>query len=182
MLENAFLYQEEIRQKLYTTWYDDRYKYFNNGVYHCGFSLDEADGDWSSVSLASVSSNGEVIGLITYGIRRVDQRVENMGIQSFEPLASKEFVMDVITAIDDIFLKYNFRKLEWTCITDNPAYTAEYKFAKNAGGRKVCVFKNHTRLDDNKYHHSAIFEITRKEWKKVGHSRYKKLIRDWKPL
>lgn len=39
MLENAFLHQSEIQQKLYTTWYDDRYKYFNNGAYHCGFSF-----------------------------------------------------------------------------------------------------------------------------------------------
>ena len=182
MLENAFLHQEEIQQKLYATWYDDRYKYFNNGVYHCEFSFGGSDGDWNSVSFASVNNKGEVIGLISYGIHRVDQRVENLGIQSFESHASKEFVIDVITAIDNIFLKYNFRKLEWTCITDNPVYMMEYKFVRNAGGRKVCVFKNHTRLDDNKYHHSAVFEIARKEWKKVGHIRYKKFITDWKAL
>ena len=71
MLDLAHKYEEEIRNRMYDTWYDEKYKFYYSSSYHTPYeSPNSKDGDWCCREFVSLDSQHRIIGLISYEIVR----------------------------------------------------------------------------------------------------------------
>lgn len=101
MLDLAHKYEDEIRVKMFDTWYDEKYKFYHSSVYHDIYSLDDNNGDWDSRQFVSLNSSGSIIGLIGYGIDRITEIANGFGAINFSD-DKFTFGLDLGKVIDDI--------------------------------------------------------------------------------
>jgi RimJ/RimL family protein N-acetyltransferase len=66
--------------------------------------------------------------------------------------------------LDEMFTKYNFRKLEFSVVVGNPIEKSYDRLIYKYGGRIVGTYKKHTRLMDNKYYDEKLYEIFRDDY------------------
>lgn len=164
MIDNAFKYESKLQQKFLNIWYDSRYKFWLNGSYNMEFELPHGEGDWRCRHFVSLNNDGDLLGYICYEINRSDNRCCGLGALSFTDDISITFAKDLLKVVDDIFCVFNHRKLNFTCITDNPAYKMWRKYTLKAGGQELCIYKAHVKLEDNNFYDSAEFEIHRSSY------------------
>lgn len=153
MLKNAKNHEDEIKRKLRETWYDPEYQYYHSDSYHRDVDLS----DDSLYAFASVV-NDRVIGFISYRINRDVNGVRQFGAVSFDK-GNPVFVKDIAEAIDDIFLKYHFNRMEWYCIVGNPVGDYYLKFIKEHGGIVMAQEHECVRTLDGEIRDSIGFEI-----------------------
>lgn len=166
LLDLAYKYQDKIKIKLMNTWYDDKFKFYHCSVYHNMFTLKEDAGDWNCRQFASVNAQGDVIGLIKYGIDRETGNANYFGAINFSDDRFM-FGMDLAKTIDDIFCKFNMRKLEFSVVIGNPIEKSYDKMIAKYGGRIIGVLKQHYKLIDDKYYDEKIYEIFRDDYIKA---------------
>ena len=152
MLDLVYKYEEEIRNKMLDTWYDEKYMFFHNCPYHDLFSVPQ-DGDWNCKQFVSKDSDGNVIGLIGYEFNRSYDLAMNFGAINFTD-NKITFGMDLAQVIDDIFCKFNIRNIE-------KSYD---KMIKKYGGNIVGIRHKHAKLMDGKYYDDKIYEIFREDY------------------
>ncbi len=162
MLRPAQLYEDEIAQEFYKTWYDEKYKYYVEGAFCYMEPVDEDTSE--SHQYASVVLDN-VIGYISYRVDRTADIAYDMNIINFaDNLAA--FGRDLAHAVDDIFCKFNFNKLEFGVIVGNPAEKMYDKFIKMTGGRVVGTLSQHVKLIDGKIYDLKMYELSRKNYLK----------------
>lgn len=154
MLQPAILYKEEILNKLYSTWHQDKYKW----IYADGFAEEwtiDVNG-WNYVQLVSIVDN-KIIGFIQYHVLRNSRNVNGLTIVGFDnnPL----FIKDLIQAIDDIFNKFHFHKLTFSSASDNPSARVYDKYIIKLGGRMYGISKEQWLMEDGIYHDVKHYEI-----------------------
>lgn len=163
MLENAYLYEEQIKQAMYKIWYDPKYQYYFMGSYHSDFNLNHEEGDWHSREFASLDKNGNLLGLIGYHIDHEINGAAGFGAINFSD-NKIIFGMDLCQAIDDIFCKFGMNRLEFHVVIGNPIEKNYDRMAKKYGGRILCTRHDVARdlagnlCDDKSY------EIMRKDY------------------
>lgn len=160
MLQPAIKYQEQLQNLYYDIWFNDKYKYYNADVYYNDLQVDKDT--WSRHQFVSVHKN-TVIGYISYSICRQNNSITGLEIINFSDKKAV-FGRDVITALKDIFEKYNFRKIKFCVVIGNPIEKTYDKLIKKYGGRIVGVYKNETRLVDGKYYDEKHYEILATEY------------------
>lgn len=165
MLKPAQLYKESIISNYMSRMYDIDYQFY----FGCqGASPPEIPDDtFNSHWFASVDESDNVIGFITYDINSGSDSCCNFGIMSFDK-GNLTFIRDVKRAIDDIFYKYNFARVEFFCFSGNSALRGYRNFIKKYGGREVGIFKNSNRLMDGKLYDRVLFEILQEDYCKNG--------------
>lgn len=161
VIDNAFKYESELQQLFLKVWYDNRYKYWMNSSYNQDFEMPKGEGDWRGRHFVSLDSSGNIVGYVGYEVCRTDDRCCGLGALSFVSGVNVTFAKDLITVVDDIFTKFNHRKLNFTCLTANPAYDMWNRYIQKAGGYELCVRKSHTKLEDGLFYDSAEFELFR---------------------
>ena len=164
MLDNAFKYEEEIKTKMLDTWYDDKYKYFHASTYHNVYGL--PDSDVNCREFVSLDSKGNLLGIIGYEVNRDYDLAMNFGAINFSD-NKITFGMDLAQVIDDIFCKFNMRKLEFNVIVGNPIEKSYDKCINKYGGRIVGIRRQHSKLIDNKYYDDKIYELFREDYIKA---------------
>lgn len=160
MLEPAIKYKEQLEKVQYEVWFNDKYKYWNYGVYYDTLQINT--NSWNNHQFVSVV-NGEVIGYIAYNVSRSDDSVDALSILNFSNNKAV-FGMDLGQALKDIFEKYRFRKLSFTVIVGNPIEKSYDKMIKKYGGRIVGTKKEDVKLIDGKYYDKKIYEILADEY------------------
>ena len=115
-------------------------------------------------SFVSVDESGDILGYICYGVNWTSVSVPSFGAISFVPGGSITYARDLLQCIDNIFMKYNFNRIEWWAAADNPAIRGYKNLCKRFGGREVGYLRQNTKLMDNKLHDSIIFEIMREDY------------------
>ena len=161
MLELAINYADELKTKMQSIWFDEKYKYYNSQNYYSEFNI--ADNTWSQHQYVSVDSNNKVIGFIDYSINRQTNAVSNVGIISFSN-NKLTFARDLISAFKDIFDKFRFHKINFFVILGNPTEKHYDKMVEKCGGRIVGIYKQDVKLIDNKLYDIKIYEITRTDY------------------
>lgn len=154
MIKPAQLYRNELIQLYYNTFNDPKYMYYRNCWGTQELSI--PDNTYDTHNFAIIE-NDEVIGYIKYNINYASKVVYNIAAISFK--SSVCFGLDLLKVIDDIFIRYNMNKIEFTAILDNPVIQHYYKFIDRYGGREVGILKDSILLEDNKLHHSVQFEL-----------------------
>lgn len=170
MLRAAQLYEEDLRYEFEKIWYNEEYKYYFNDNFYCDIevSLDTCQ----QHQFVSIDSDENIIGYIAYNIDRQTDNVNNLCAINFNHNKAI-FGIDLIQAVDDIFLKFNFNKINFNVIIGNPAEGMYDKFVKMCKGRIVGVMKKHTKLVDGKIYDIKYYEITRDNWIKNRNRFYK---------
>ena len=162
MLVNAKLYEDELKQKDYLTWYDTKYQYVNGtpGTR----DLSPQDNTFNTHEFVSIDEDGEVLGFICYEIDWAAKSTCGFCAISYTPGGSTTFARDLYQAIDDIFCKYGYYRMDWHCWADNPAIKGYRKFCKKFGGREVGTLRRKGRLLDGHLHDSVIFELLQEDY------------------
>lgn len=163
MLDVANKYEEEIKILKMDTWYDEKYKFYH-GTNWCACS-EFGDNNWENHIFVSQNSNEEIIGVIGYHIDRSNDCVDCLWIINFSN-NKITFGRDVGNVLDNIFTKYNFRKLNFTVIVGNPIEKSYDKLIHKYGGRIVGTYKKNVKLIDNKYYDEKLYEIFRDDYLK----------------
>ena len=160
MLKPAILYKEEIPRLYQSIWFNDKYKYYNYSTTWHTFSIDEKTNDWHE--FVSVNAKGEVIGYIHYYVNRTTLNCNRFGAINFTD--DPTFGRDLLQVIKDIFERFNFHKLDFSVVIGNPAEKSYDHLCKKYGGHILCIEKDETKLDDNKYYDVKRYYIMRDEY------------------
>lgn len=162
-LDVANKYIDELEELYYSTWHDEKYKFYFNSCWREKFEI--SDSTWDSSNFVSLDKEGTVIGLIGYQIDRADELIAGLWIINFSK-NKITFGRDVGQVLDEMFTKYNFRKLEFSVVVGNPIEKSYDKLIHKYGGRVVGIYKDHTRLIDNKFYDEKLYEIFRDDYMK----------------
>lgn len=157
MIEPAQKYKEELQELYYDIWYDDKYKYYNNGCYWSPLELREDT--WNAHEFVSVDKDGNILGIITYEVDHTIPAARNLSIINFGG-DHFTFGKDVIQVIQDIFEKYNFRKLSFGVVIGNPIEQTYDKLIAKYGGRIVGIAKDDVILQNHKLYDMKMYEIS----------------------
>lgn len=164
MLKPALLYQEQLQQKYIETWYDDRYKYYHTNGWHERINID--DNDWNRHQFVSINKDNQVIGYISYRVDRTNNSCNGFGAINFTN-DSITFGKDLATVLQNIFIKFNFHKLNFCVIIGNPIEKQYDKLIKKYNGRIVGYYKDDSKLHDGQYYDRKLYEIMRKDFLEV---------------
>ena len=172
MLDIAFKYEEELKENLINTWYDDKYKFYWASSYHSFYSCPkDSDGDWDIRQFVSLDSEGNILGLIEYGISRDKDLVSYFGAINFSD-NKVIFGMDLKQVLDDIFCKFNFRKIEFSVVVGNPVEKSYDKLIEKYNGHIIGIMHKHVKLIDNQYYDEKLYEIFREDYINVKENRH----------
>ena len=163
MLKPAILFASQVQKKYQEIWFNEKYKYYNyNSSWHT-FTVEDNSRDWHE--FVSVDANNEIIGYIHYLVDRNTLNCARFGAINFtdNPL----FGRDLLQAIEDIFLRFNFHKLQFAVVIGNPVEKTYDRLCKKYGGRILCIEKEETKLEDNKYYDVKRYEILREDFLKA---------------
>lgn len=156
----ALPYEAELKEKMRATWYDEKYKFYHNS-WHDDINL-KMD-DWHKLSFVSVDSDDKVIGFINFEVDRITNSVCNVSIINFTN-DKTIFGLDLHRAFNDMFIKFNFNKINFSVVCGNPIESSYDRAVKRYGGRIVGYHKAHTRLIDNKLYDTKHYEIMREDY------------------
>lgn len=162
MLKPAILYKEELEDKFKEVFYDLKYQYFTHGAMNNVPEIPDSNEKFHC--FASVDKKGNVLGYISYGVDWEAMTTCGFGAISFVPGGSVEYAYDLRKAIDNIFMKFNFNRIEWWAYSDNPAIRGYDSFIKRYGGRRAGFLKQNIKLLDGKLHDSIIYELLREDY------------------
>ena len=164
MLDSAFKYEEQLRMQLLDTWYDEKYMYYHCSQYHELYqSPSPNDGDWNGRRFVSLDKDGNLLGLITYSIDREYEIVSNFGAINFTE-NKVVFGRDLIQVIDDIFCKFNIRKIEFFVIKGNPIERSYDRLIAQYGGKIIGTRRQHCKLMDGNYYDDKLYELFREDY------------------
>lgn len=160
MLEPAIKYANELIWEFEKIWFDDKYKYYVNAPFYSEFEIYEDSCE--NHQFASVLYRN-VLGYIGYSIDRAANIVYDLNIINFSDNKGT-FGIDVMQAIDDIFYRFNFDKIEFSVFIGNPAEKMYDKFIKMTGGRIVGTYKQHQKLTDGKLYDMKMYELFKENY------------------
>lgn len=159
MLDIAQKYTNELKIKLADIAYDLKYMFV-----HFGYSneYEPTKSTWDKHEFVSMS-NGEVIGYIRYYINRNEYSASGLSAINFSN-NKITFGRDLGTVLDNIFTKFNFRKLKFGVFIGNPIEKSYDKAIEKYGGRIIGIEKKETRLLDGNFYDYKSYEIFREDY------------------
>ena len=167
MLKPALLYQTQLSEKFISTWYDEKYKYYHD-CWHENIKID--DNDWNRHQFVSVDKNNEVIGYIGYNVDRTKNSCDGLGAINFSN-DTITFGKDLATILDNIFTKFNFRKLIFSVVIGNPIEKQYDKLIKKYNGRIVGIYKQDAVTLNGEFCDRKTYEIMQKDYLEARHKR-----------
>ena len=170
MLRPAQIYAEDLIWEFEKTWYKEEYKFYMNDCFYQ--DLDVAADTNNSHQFVSMDGNNDIVGYIAYDIDRNTDNVNHLCAINFNH-NKITFGADLIQAVDDIFMKFKFHKINFDVIVGNPAEGMYDKFIKMCKGRIVGTLKKHIKLMDGEIYDTKIYEITRDNWIKNRNKFYR---------
>ncbi len=156
MLDLAINHEEELRMKFRSTWFTEKYKFWNCANFYEERQL--AESTLNEHQFVSLNDNGEVIGYIGYWIDRENDLVDGLNIINFTE-NRVTFGIDVGNALRDIFEKFHFRKLNFSVVVGNPIENTYDRLIDKYHGRIVGVQEKQVRLIDGQFFDKKLYEI-----------------------
>ena len=161
MLVCAKAYEDQIQTKMQSIWYDTQYQYY--------FEDSGRLSEWKMcfgdrMHFASVDKDGNLLGYITYAFSRDVDSCFCFGAMNFEKNNDRmQFALDLRQAICDIFFKYNFTRMDFSCFSNNPTLKGYRSFIKRYGGREVGTFHRSTKSLDGTIQDTIMFEVLKED-------------------
>lgn len=159
MLDIAQKYTNELKIKIADTAYDLKYMFVRFGYTN---EYEPSKSTWEKYEFVSICNN-EVIGLIYYYINRNEYSVSNFCAINFSD-NKITFGRDLGIILNDIFMKYNFRKLKFGVFVGNPIEKSYDKLIQKYGGRIIGTEREAARLLDGKFYDYKEYEIFKEDY------------------
>ena len=102
---------------------------------------------------------------MAYSIDRTSDSVEGFEAINFSD-NKLTFGKDLMQCLDEIFTKFNFRKLTYNVLVGNPIEKTYDKLTEKYGGEVVGVQKLHVKLIDGNYCDLKTYEIFKEAYLK----------------
>lgn len=161
MLKPAICYKEKLEKALAEYFYtDDMLYYIGEKESYLQEIADSGEGGLFQYAVVDESKE-EIVGFIRYKVDYYAHSVFNFGIFSFDRgnlqmgLALKELL--------ERFTEMHIHRLEFVCVSGNPAKEHYDKFAKHAEARGYIVYTHtcHDVIRDHigNYHNTIIYEF-----------------------
>ncbi len=161
MLKPAQLYGDEIKKKFIEIYYDEKFRFYNGSSYYNEYI--PSDSTWAFHEFVSIENNN-IIGYIKYRIARDTHNVLGLSIVNFSGKPNYIFSKDMHIALRDIFEKYRFNKISFSCVIGNPIEKSYDKICLKYGGRIVGIHLKDEKLLDGLYYDSKDYEILREDY------------------
>lgn len=129
MLKLAYPYREELNKKYQEIIFNEKYKFHTTRSY-LTYTIELEDMAWTKLQLVSVNENNDIIGYLCATIDREANHVTELYIINFYDI-NIIFSQDLKQFIHDLFVKYNFRKINWSVIIGNSIEKMYDKYAQN---------------------------------------------------
>ena len=173
MLDFAVGHEEELRQNMRSTMFDDKFKFENYGSYYDDFKLDKTIA-WNNIQCVSYDEEiGKVIGYMAVCIDRDAGNLTSLRIINFSN--NKElFAADLKKFLLRLIQREDFKKITFTVIVGNPVEKSYDKIIKKYGGRIVGIYEKDIKLNDGKIYNKKVYEIFTEE------IRHKLRMRTWR--
>ena len=163
MLDYAYFRQSELYD-CYRKVYTRKELYFFLSYPQKDFLPNIYCNDSDYLQFVSLNSAKEIISFFNGYINKDYQRLQNLEVINFTGQPNITFSKDVENYFDEVFLCKNLRKIEFTCIEENPALKLYRKLIKKLGGREVGIQLEEKKLTDGKFYNNVIFEIFKEKY------------------
>jgi hypothetical protein len=163
LLKLALPYKKQLEDMYMEVAFKDKYKYLESSRF-IDYGFDLEDSSWSQLDFVSVDKHNNIIGFLSAKLNRNNDSVSNLNVVNFHEI-NITFSKDFRQFLDDLFFKFNFRKINFGVVVGNPAEKMYDKYVQKYNGRVVGVKKDDVILYDNKYYDFKLYEIHRKNIK-----------------
>lgn len=160
MLDIAIKYEDQLQKLLANIAFDEKYKFAYSSSYRDAYKASTST--WSIHEFVSIHNN-DILGYMRYSIDRDSMTANGMQIMSFSK-PNIIFSKDLKRFLTDIFDKFKFRKLTYSCFVSNPIESQYDKLTLKYGGRIIGIKKEEDRLMDGEYYDLKLYEILRKDY------------------
>jgi len=165
-LENAKLHEDEIKHKMWSIWYDEKYQYYFGGEWRRDFSLADSDNSPCRHEFAVLNDNDELIGFIGYNIDLELRIAERFGAINFSD-DKLTFGRALAQVVRECFMKFGMEVVEWCVVCGNPIERSYDRMCEKFGGQIVGI-KHHRAKDmSGEPHDFKIYEILKKDFMKA---------------
>ena len=161
ILVPAIRYKEKLEDMFIDLWYDEKYKFYHATNWVDKYKVEDSNKD--EHQFVSLDKDMQIIGLIGYRVNRITDTATELSIVNFTE-NKIIFGLDVKKAIDDIFTKYNLRKLIFSVIIGNPVEKQYDELTRQFGGHIIGVYRENVKLMDNNYYDEKFYEILRPDY------------------
>jgi len=160
MLKPAGLYENELKRLFAEISFDDEYIYFDSSSWRDDWNAPKDS--WSKHEFASVDDEGNVVGYLAYNIDRDALTTSSLRIVNFRKNGlGRTFGQDLRKLFEDIFLRFQFRKLNFGVVVGNPAEAFYDKYVEKMGGRIQGYREDDVKLMDGNYYDMKLYEVMR---------------------
>lgn len=181
MLELAMkpIYTEQLIELYTSIWGNEYYKFFiTSPIFNIELAIPDKNTKYRH-EFVSVDKFGDIIGVISYSIDRSTGNCHTLFICNFDNVRNEIsdsdkrkrsviFGRDIKKAINDLFLTFNFNKLEFYVVVGNPVEKTYDKLVQRYGGKVVEIKKQDVRLWDNKLYDTKWYKILKSSYDKDG--------------
>jgi hypothetical protein len=164
MLKLAKLYENQLQTLFNNIVFEDKYKFYNASNYY-NYNLEFANDSWNHIDLVSIDKNDNIRGFLSAKVDRCNESVSSLRVINFCGL-NYTFSKDFHQFLQELFTKYNFRKITFSVVVGNPAEKMYDKYINRYGGRIVGTYKDDIRLYDGNYYDFKVYEIFKSEFEK----------------
>lgn len=137
---NAKLFEEEIKNKFWEIWYDEKYQYYFGGNYRRDFEIIDSENGINR-DFAIIGDKGDVIGYIGYTFDTELKIAKWFGAINFSN-QKVQFGMALKQVIYDCFNKFGADLVSFEVIVGNPVECEYDRLCEKVGGRVVGIKSN----------------------------------------
>jgi len=163
MLQPAIKYESELKECFRDIMFDERFMYADSASYRDEYEAKTST--WRNHEFAIVHED-KVLGYIAYEIDRASNVCCGLQVINFTGEPDFIFAKDLKQALCDIFIKFGFSKLRFTCMVGNPILPHYDKICEKYGGRIVGVWEQEERLIDGKTYDLKLYEILKENFRR----------------
>ncbi len=158
MLDFAGKYEKELQLLFTNIAYDKKYMFYNNTSYRDNYESSKST--WDKHEFVSLDKDNKIIGYFKYSISRSTLSCSALQIINFSD-NQITFGRDFVRMMDDIFTKFNFRKITYGVVVGNPIEKTYDKLTRKYGGKIVGTYSKDSLLIDNNYYDYKVYELLR---------------------
>ena len=166
MLEYSFGHEQEITKQFQKIAYDEHWKYYWGSGQPQVLPY-EVSKDSNCISMVSIGTNGEILGLLEYWTDDAIRSVSNLCATNFSKKPSVVFSRDFHKFWTDAFVIRKLNKINWYVIAGNPIEKSYNKLVKRYGGRIVGTFEDDVLTYDGQLLPKKFYELTRESFEKT---------------
>ena len=140
--------------------FEEKYKYYTGGYWNYNLNLSENSLD--NIQMVSIDAQDNIRGFLCAEISRNSDKISSLAIINFYG-KNAVFSKDLYQFIKNLFVKFNFRKVEFGIVVGNPIEKMYDKYIEKYNGSITGIQHKSIKLQDNLYYDEKFYEIFRED-------------------